>query len=88
MRAELVPSSCAPAPKIRRSRCTQRWGFARSACDFLISDADYVEVLTEIDIQSPIPEILRERRDSLGFVYLGCRFHDQLLRNYASAIAT
>ena len=57
------------------------------AQNFLISDADYVEVLTEIDIQTPIPELVRERREKLGFVYLGCRFHDQLLRNYARQIA-
>lgn len=57
------------------------------AQNFLISDSDYVEVLTEIDIQTPIPELVRERREKLGFVYLGCRFHDQLLRNYARQIA-
>jgi hypothetical protein len=57
------------------------------AQNFLISDADYVEVLTEIDIQTPIPELVRQRREKLGFVYLGCRFHDQLLRNYARQIA-
>ena len=57
------------------------------AQNFLISDADYVEVLTEIDIQTPIPPLVRARRETLGFVYLGCRFHDQLLRNYARQIA-
>lgn len=62
-------------------------GSAVPARNFLISDADYVEVLTEIDIQSPIPELVRERREKLGFVYFGCRFHDQLLRNYARQIA-
>lgn len=62
-------------------------GSALPAHNFLISDADYVEVLTEIDIQTPIPELVRERREKLGFVYLGCRFHDQLLRNYARQIA-
>jgi SIR2-like domain len=54
---------------------------------FLLSDADYVEVLTEIDIQTPIPEAVKERRGQLGFVFLGCRFHDQLLRTFARQIA-
>ncbi|HET7542565.1 MAG TPA: SIR2 family protein [Polyangiaceae bacterium] len=54
--------------------------------NFLITDADYVEVLTEIDIQNPIPEAVRRRRSGLGFVFLGCRFHDQLLRTYARQI--
>lgn len=62
-------------------------GSAAPAHNYLISDADYVEVLTEIDIQTPIPEAVRARRSNLGFVYLGCRFHDQLLRNYARQIA-
>jgi hypothetical protein len=62
-------------------------GGVEPAKNFLISDADYVEVLTEIDIQTPIPELVRERRKKLGFVYLGCRFHDQMLRNYARQIA-
>lgn len=54
--------------------------------NFLISDADYVEVLTEIDIQTPIPEPVRQRRTGKTFVFLGCHFHDQLLRSYARQI--
>ncbi len=61
-------------------------GGCAPAGNFLISDADYVEVLTEIDIQTPIPERVRALRGTLGFVFLGCRFHDQLLRNYARQI--
>jgi len=57
------------------------------AKNFLVSDADYVEVLTEIDIQTPIPEAIQERRSKLGFLYLGCRFHDQTLRIFARQIA-
>jgi hypothetical protein len=53
---------------------------------FLLSDADYVEVLTEIDIQTPIPGPVRTRRSELGFVFFGCRFHDQLLRTFARQI--
>jgi SIR2-like domain len=61
-------------------------GSVTPAKNFLASDADYVEVLTEIDIQSPIPEVVKDRRAKLGFVYLGCRFHDQTLRIYARQI--
>lgn len=62
-------------------------GGVSPARNFLISDADYVEVLTEIDIQTPIPEAVRQRRRSRGFLYIGCRFHDQLLRTYARQIS-
>ncbi|MDE1147270.1 MAG: SIR2 family protein [Azospirillaceae bacterium] len=55
--------------------------------NFLISDADYVEVLTEIDIQTPIPDIVKERRRGRGFLFIGCRFHDQLLRTYARQVS-
>jgi hypothetical protein len=55
--------------------------------NFLISDADYVEVLTEIDIQTPIPDTVKTRRADSGFLFLGCRFHDQALRTYARQIA-
>jgi hypothetical protein len=61
-------------------------GSATPAGNFLISDADYVEVLTEIDIQTPIPKPVRARRTELGFLFLGCHFHDQLLRTYARQI--
>lgn len=54
--------------------------------DFLVSDADYVEVLTEIDIQSPIPETVRARRTGRGFLFVGCRFDDQMLRIYAKQV--
>lgn len=57
------------------------------ARNFLISDADYVEVLTEIDIQTPIPDIVKNRRTDRSFLFIGCRFHDQLLRTYARQIA-
>lgn len=61
-------------------------GSARPARNFLISDADYVEVLTEIDIQTPIPEEVRRRRTGQSFLFIGCRFHDQMLRSYARQI--
>jgi SIR2-like domain len=54
--------------------------------NFIVSDSDYVEVLTEIDIQTPIPEIVQQRRTGRGFVFLGCRFSTQLERIIARQI--
>ena len=61
-------------------------GAAAPASNFLVADSDYVEVLTEIDIQSPIPDEVKRRRTERGFLFLGCRFHDQMLRIYARQI--
>jgi hypothetical protein len=61
-------------------------GGIRPDGDVLVSDSDYVEVLTEIDIQTPIPEKVRARRATRGLLFLGCRFHDQMLRTYARQI--
>jgi hypothetical protein len=61
-------------------------GLARKGSSFLMSDSDYVEVLTEIDIQTPIPEEVRARRTGRGFLFLGCRFDDQMLRIFARQI--
>ena len=61
-------------------------GSIAPAKNFLISDADYVEVLTEIDIQTPIPDAVKDRRSERSFVFIGCRFNDQLLRTYARQI--
>lgn len=57
------------------------------AKNFLITDADYVEVLTEIDIQTPIPDEVKARRTGRSFLFLGCRFNDQLLRTYARQVS-
>ncbi|AHB10640.1 SIR2 family NAD-dependent protein deacylase [Zymomonas mobilis] len=54
--------------------------------NYLISDSDYVEVLTEIDIQTPIPESVQERRSSCSFLFIGCHFDDQMLRSFARQI--
>ena len=62
------------------------WGAHGPASNYLVSDTDYVEVLTEIDIQTPIPELVQQRRAALGFVFLGCRFNDQLPRAFARQI--
>lgn len=62
------------------------WGGHAPASNYLISDSDFVEVLTEIDIQTPIPAQVQQRRGELGFVFLGCRFDDQLTRAFARQI--
>jgi hypothetical protein len=62
-------------------------GGVNPARNFLISDADYVEVLTEIDIQTPIPDVVKDRRTERSFLFVGCRFHDQMLRTYAYQIS-
>ncbi|RRH94500.1 SIR2 family protein [Mesorhizobium tamadayense] len=61
-------------------------GSIRPAANFLVADSDYVEVLTEIDIQTPIPDVVKERRTNRGFFFFGCRFNDQMLRTFARQI--
>lgn len=61
-------------------------GGVRPGANFLLSDSDFVEVLTEIDIQTPIPEAVKLRREDRGFLFLGCRFQDQLARTYARQV--
>ena len=51
-----------------------------------MSDSDYVEVLTEIDIQTPIPTVVQSYRSGRSFLFLGCRFDDQLTRSFARQI--
>ena len=54
--------------------------------NYLVSDSDYVEVLTEIDIQTPIPPLVQSLRRGRHFLFLGCRFNDQLQRTFARQI--
>jgi hypothetical protein len=54
--------------------------------NFLISDSDFVEVQTEIDIQTPIPEPVQVLRSGRNFLFLGCRFAEQLDRTFARQI--
>jgi len=56
------------------------------AGNYLVSDSDYVEVLTEIDIQTPIPQAVQAWRSGRHFLFLGCRFDDQLTRSFARQI--
>lgn len=62
------------------------WGSHGPAGNYLVSDSDYVEVLTEIDIQTPIPEQVQAWRSGRHFLFLGCRFDDQLTRCFARQI--
>ena len=61
-------------------------GAITPAANFLVSDSDYVEVLTEIDIQTPIPDVVKERRRNCAFLFIGAPFHDQMLRIFARQI--
>ncbi|MFP4125256.1 MAG: SIR2 family NAD-dependent protein deacylase [Alphaproteobacteria bacterium] len=61
----------------------QPHGLARTGSSLLLSDSDYVPVLTEIDIQTPIPAEVQARRRGRGFLFIGCRFDDQMLRIFA-----
>jgi len=54
--------------------------------NYLVSDSDYVEVLTEIDIQTPIPSLVQSLRRGRHFLFLGCRFNDQLQRTFARQV--
>ena len=62
-------------------------GSVSPAGNYLISDSDFVEVLTEIDIQSPIPPVVQQRRTAKHFLYLGCRFDAEIQRTFARQIA-
>lgn len=56
------------------------------AGNYLVSDSDFVEVLTEIDIQTPIPAAVQAWRSGRNFLFVGCRFDDQLTRCFARQI--
>lgn len=64
----------------------QPLGSNQPAQNYIISDSDYVEVLTEIDIQTPIPPLVQELRQGAHFLFMGCRFNHQLTRTYARQI--
>jgi hypothetical protein len=61
-------------------------GSVGPAQNYIVSDSDYVEILTEIDIQTPIPEIVQRRRADRNFLFLGCRFAYQLDRIFARQV--
>jgi hypothetical protein len=64
----------------------QPLGSVWPAHNYLVSDSDFVEVLTEIDIQTPIPDSVQEIRKGRSFLFLGCRFSTQLERLFARQI--
>ena len=64
----------------------QPWGSNTPARNFLVSDTDFVEVLTEIDIQTPIPDVVQHLRTGRHFLFMGCRFRNQLERTFARQI--
>jgi len=70
-----------------RTLLYQPLGSVAPAANFLVSDSDFVEVLTEIDIQTPIPDTVRRLRSGRSFLFLGCRFATQLERIFAHQIS-
>ena len=72
---------------ISRTLLYQPLGSIAPAANFLVSDSDFVEVLTEIDIQTPIPPAVQARRLGSHFLYVGCRFSSQLERIFAHQIS-
>ena len=78
-----LAESCSPAWKALIYRPI---GGHAPASNYLVSDSDYVEVLTEIDIQTPIPAEVQALRKGKGFLFMGCRFNDQLTRSFARQI--
>ena len=82
------------AGELTDAEAAQQWrtllyrplGSSSPAQNYIVSDSDYVEVLTEIDIQTPIPEIVQQRRKGRNFLFLGCRFANQLDRIFARQI--
>ena len=64
----------------------QPLGSVWPAQNYLVSDSDFVEVLTEIDIQTPIPQQVQRLREGRSFLFLGCRFQTQMERQFARQI--
>jgi hypothetical protein len=64
----------------------QPLGSVSPAANFLVSDSDFVEVLTEIDIQTPIPKAVQDIRKGRSFLFLGCRFWTQIERAFPQQI--
>lgn len=73
-------------PDTWRTLLYQPLGSVWPARNFLVSDSDFVEVLTEIDIQTPIPPSVQRLRQGKSFLFLGCRFATQLERLFARQI--
>jgi len=75
------------AESMRGSILYEPMGSVSPAANYLVSDSDYVEVLTEIDIQTPVPAAIQEIRRGRHFLFLGCRFNTQLERIFAHQVS-
>ena len=73
-------------PRGWKTMLYQPFGSVWPARNYLVSDSDFVEVLTEIDIQTPIPESVQQLRRDRSFLFLGCRFSTQMERMFARQI--
>ena len=83
---DFAPDGSSTEPQPCETLLYQPLGSVAPAGNFLVSDSDYVEVLTEIDIQTPIPDAVKEIRTGRHFLFLGCRFNTQLERSFAHQI--
>jgi hypothetical protein len=81
-----VDGAAQPDPIPAPTLLYKPWGGHAPAGNYLVSDSDFVEVLTEIDIQTPIPGAVQELRRGRHFLFLGCRFDNQLDRLFARQI--
>lgn len=81
-----APAEAPQETRAWRTLLYQPLGCVAPAGNFIVSDSDYVEVLTEIDIQTPIPETVQAIRTGRSFLFLGCRFTNQLERSFARQI--
>jgi hypothetical protein len=81
-----LDASSLPAPDSPTLLLYQPLGSVWPERNYLVSDSDFVEVLTEIDIQTPIPEPVQQLRAGRNFLFLGCRFLSQLERQFARQI--
>ncbi|CAD6561059.1 hypothetical protein LMG28727_07327 [Paraburkholderia kirstenboschensis] len=57
------------------------------ASNYLVSDSDFVEVMSEIDIQTPIPPAVQAWRGGRSFLFLGCPFDDPNRRAWRRAFS-
>jgi hypothetical protein len=81
-----VNAETAGKPNAWKTMLYQPLGSVWPARNYLVSDSDFVEVLTEIDIQTPIPERVQQLRCDRNFLFLGCRFSTQMERLFARQI--
>ena len=81
-----APAEAPPDTLAWKTLLYQPLGSITPAANYIVSDSDYVEILTEIDIQTPIPEVVQMVRRGRNFLFLGCRFATQVERGFARQI--